>query len=218
MIQKNEFLAGEGDAYHLRNRVKEASDEYIKYLKPYIKYINSNSKILEVGCGDGRNLAYLNKVTGCKVFGLEPSALAIEEGVQKYPQISFIHGTGDDLEMDDGFFDLVFFGTCLYLVDRTLLMKTISEADRVLKDKGIIGITEFDVKIPIVNEYHHKQGLKSYKMDYSQLFTVYPHYSLIERMQKTTPQNPKLFMDIKERMAVSIVYKNHEDAYINGNY
>ena len=78
-------------------------------------------------------------------------------------------------------FDVVYFGFCLYLVDRFDLFQVVAEADRVLKTGGFLFITDFDPRIAMKRKYHHKEGVYSYKMKYENLFLGSPSYTLIEK-------------------------------------
>ena len=70
----------------------------------------------------------------------------------------------------------------MYLIDRSLLMKAVSEADRVLKDNGFLVITDFDPIYPFKNKYLDMDQIHSYKADYSKLFLANPSYSLVEKV------------------------------------
>ncbi len=91
-------------------------------------------------------------------------------------------GTADALPYIDGQFDMVLFGFCLYLVDRSLLFRVAHEADRVLKKDGTLAIIDFDPPQPMVRPYHHCPGIYSYKQDYSQLFLASGKYTLAEKL------------------------------------
>lgn len=211
--QNRIFLEGEGDAYYIRNYEYILNRKIDQLILPYEKYISKASKILEIGCGIGQNLNYFREKFGCEVYGVEPSGMAVDKGKEIFPEVNFFQGTSDDLPFEDEMFDLIIIGTCLYLVDRKLIIRTIAEVDRTLKDGGIVGNGDFDIKIPSSNGYKHKEGLKSYKMDYSTLFTAFPHYSLIEKIQKEPENTKDFYKNLNERMALTIMYKCHGDAY-----
>jgi len=214
--QKDIFLlSGEGDKYFERNSSNYLADsvEAIPtYLEFFSKYIRKNNKVLEVGCSTGINLQRLVNLTGCIGHGVDPSQEAIDEGKNSFPDLYLKVGTADELSYENEVFDFVLFGFCLYLVDRTMLAKVIAEADRVLCDESYLGITDFDSKYPVSRPYAHAEGVFSYKMDYSGLFTVYPHYSLAEKisyshMSDSFNETPD------ERILSTVIFKDHNKAY-----
>lgn len=212
MNQKEEFLKSEGDNYFLRTAGYASYQEW-EFLEKYVKYIKKEDKILEIGCSSGAKLDYFYKKIGCEGHGIDPSPKAIEEGKNKYPHLKLQVGTADALSFPDNYFDFVIFGFCLYLVDRQLLSRAVAEADRVLKDGGFLGITDFDAKIPKKRPYRHLPGIYSYKMDYAAPFLALPHFSLIYKYFDSLSGNG-LNCDISQRVVSVILYKNHDDAYI----
>jgi SAM-dependent methyltransferase len=217
MNQTQIFLAEEGNRYFQRNsavyvnadpaHVPQSMQFYGSYLKP-------GDKVLEIGCCNGVNLSRLASMVPCQCLGIDPSAEAIEDGRQRFPTISLSVGTADDLKFGSGMFDFVLFGFCLYLVDRTLLAKSIAEADRVLKSQGFLGITDFDVVVPSVQPYRHIPGLFTYKMDYSRLFTAYPHYALAGKIGFSHFGND-FHEDPNERLSSVILHKDVVNAYFH---
>ena len=213
MLQKEVFLKGEGDKYLARNKkVLGNKSEVDELYSVYSKYISENMKVLEIGCCNGHNLNYYNQNTGCWVYGIDPSEEAITLGQDLYPDVRLSVGTADELDFPDEYFDCVIFGFCLYLVDRKLLTKAIAEADRVLKNGGYIGITDFDCSIPKKRPYKHYEGIYSYKYDYSKIFLSFPQYSLIEKTNRTA-EDAAFMIDSTQRVSTVVLYKNQEQAY-----
>ncbi|MHB1392781.1 MAG: class I SAM-dependent methyltransferase [Clostridia bacterium] len=179
--QKSIFLNGEADNYFKRNVEKTEVGNLPEIYIVYSKYIKPGSRILEIGCGFGNNLYYFHENHKCECFGIDPSKEAIEFGKEEYSSLNLSVGTADELDFEDSYFDFIFFGFCLYLVDRKLLPKVVYETDRVLKDSGILGITDFDAKFPYSNTYKHNTDIHSFKMDYGNLFLAFPHYIQLEK-------------------------------------
>lgn len=177
--QKQIFLEGEGDQYHLRNQ-DSGPNAKIQFLSQFLK---NDSKVLEIGCGDGRNFGIFTE-NGAKTIqytGLDPSAAGVNAASEKFPGGQFVVGTADSLPFEDGSFDLIYFGFCFYLVDRPALSKVVYEADRCLKQGGVLAITDFSPKRSLDVDYHHRPGIKSYKFDYAGLFLSLPYYCEVER-------------------------------------
>ena len=171
MSQKQAFLEGEGDQWWDRNRDKvkyPPSDPVIRA----VKMLPKPDSILEIGCANGGRLHELHELTGAECFGIEPSSEAINDG---FTSVVLKHGTADKLPFDRTF-DIVIFGFCLYLIDRECLFKAVSEADRVLSNGGFLLIYDFMPEAPCYTPYEHLEGVTSYKMDYSKLFTCNPAY------------------------------------------
>lgn len=185
--QKNAFVDGEADAWFSRNKAQldapsairtELAQRIARHLP---QQQGDHGHVLEIGCGQGANLAELACRARIRGHGVEPSEMAVDVGRKAHPEIEFHCGTADALPWADERFDLVWFGFCLYLVDRSLLLRCVAEADRVLKQGGVLAILDFDPARPGKRPYHHRPGLWSYKMDYSALFLANPAYRLMEK-------------------------------------
>lgn len=218
MGQKEIFLNGEADNYLKRNKdyyqKEENFVEVSNLYKVYGKYIDPAMKVLEIGCCNGINLNYYKQTIGCDCYGIDLSEKAIKMGLEQYQGIKLTVGSADDLEFSDGYFDVVIFGACLCWVDRSLLAKVVSEADRVLKDGGFLGVSDFDVKIPQKRMYKHCDNVYTYKCDYVSIFTAFPQYTVVEKLNKTFVDSKYPFIiDTNERFSSSILFKNHELGY-----
>jgi ubiquinone/menaquinone biosynthesis C-methylase UbiE len=206
--QKEIFLESEGDNWFFRNKkALDTAPEHMDYLLQEILSIvpagNNNREVLEIGCGNGKRLKAL-KQNGFGVTGLDPSKAAIEEagsnGVNAYV------GTADKLPFKDNEFDILVFGFCLYLCDREDLFMIAAEANRVLKNDGYIFIRDFYTKNEYANDYHHLEGIKSYKMNYSRLFEWHPNYFLIKQ-EVGTHNGFEQTTDKNEWVAISVLRK-----------
>lgn len=178
MSQNDTFLAGEGDQWFNRNAhvLQPQRDEYVQLLKGQGI---SPMRVLEIGCANGFHLEALRRAFGCQACGIDPSQAAINEGSRQFPALQLNQGTARKLAAEDGAFDLVILGFCLYLCDREDLFRIAAEVDRVLADGGFVLIKDFCPPLPYRNNYGHKEGLFSFKMDYSRMFSWNPAYELV---------------------------------------
>lgn len=215
-FQRDIFVAEEGNRFFDRNKANLVSSSPIqdlvteriaRHLSPH-----ERARVLEVGCSSGGNLAALSSRASVDCFGVDPSGDAVRTGKQTYSSFDLQVGTADRLPFGDGSMDVVWFGFCLYLVDRALLHRVVSEADRVVKDGGFIAIHDFDPSVACMRPYKHYQGLNSYKMNYSGLFLSDPAYSLVEKVA-FTHDDVKWTSDAQERLALWICRKNSQLAY-----
>ena len=211
------FLKSEGDAYYLRNRNSLNEDigfDVILYTEFLLnnKFPKENMKIVEIGASNGRNLNFFKNNLECEVSGIEPSSKAIEEGNKKFfnGENVLLKGTSDSLPYEDESIDVVMFGFSLFWVGRKYLFKSISEADRILKNGGFLFITDFDTKNPYKRINIHNKDAYTYKMNYANLFLSNPQYYLIEK--KSYSHNDSTFdFEIQERVSAQILYKDFED-------
>lgn len=190
--QKDAFLEFEADNYFFRNKdvkYELANDPIVKVLK---EYRAQPKNVLEIGCSTGYRLhAITSLFSGAKATGIEPSAAAIEQGRFNYPEINFIQGTADDMvSLESGLFDLVIIGFVLYVVDREILYKVISETDRVLADGGTLMIIDFFSEKPTRNHYEHIKDRQAYayKQNYEELFTASKFYHLLDKRSMSHSQ------------------------------
>lgn len=214
-MQKDVFLAGEGDAWFNRNQ-SGLNDESAARRKPVQmlgRYLVPGDKMLEIGCADGSNLATLTNNCGILGHGIEPSAQAVASGREKFAGLDLRQGSADSLPYADGEFKLVWFGFCLYLLDRPSLMRAMAEADRVLAAGGFLAITDFDPPTPHKRRYHHREGVYSWKMDYSRILLGNPAYVLAEKASYSHA-GLEFHPDPSERVATWILHKSLDNAYL----
>ena len=218
--QGEEFLRGEADAWFARNHshvnVSPARRLLSEWCAPHKSAVG---RILEIGAGNGLPLAFLSDVLEADGVGIEPSKQAVENWetlrheVVGGARVSMSVGLASELPFEDNSFDLVVFGFCLYLVDRSLLYRAIAEADRVLRDGGFLCIEDFDATTPFSNPYHHKEGISSFKSDYSNIFLSSGHYHLISK-QSYSHSAFQFASDFDERVSLSLLYKQENDIYL----
>jgi SAM-dependent methyltransferase len=205
--QKSIFLGSEGDAWFERNRTLESKElDYID--KSIYSQISGCASILEIGCADGKRLKNIGMrdLEPRKLVGIDPSQRAVAAGKMIAPELDLRVGTADSLPKDE-VFDSVILGFCLYLCDRNLLSKIVSEVDRVLNEDGILIIVDFDPAYPRQRKYRHYVGVWSYKMDYSTLFTAYPHFVLANKTPMSH-QGDSWTIDESERVAIWTIRKS----------
>lgn len=212
--QKEIFLASEADQWFIRNKEsykdkRDENDIIIQFLKE-IEIVPK--KVLEIGCSNGTRLNNFNKVFRSECFGIDPSNQAIENGKKEFSNISLQVGTADLLSFEDDSFDMIIFGFSLYLCDRKDLFKIAFEADRRLSDNGFLVIIDFCPPFPYKNRYIHKQGIYSYKMNYSKMFSWNPSYDEIFNIIFSHSEFSKRNIP-DEKVSVTILNKNKEFAF-----
>jgi len=215
--QKRIFLSTEGDEWYRRNSSNLKKKSSFIDIDQIIPYIDDWNRILEIGCSDGTKLNYLSgKLPNLQLelYGVDPSSESIKSGSREYPNLNLREGTSDELDFGENSFDVIIIGFCLYIVDRELVFKTVSEVDRTLKERGYLVITDFETPFPMKRKYHHFDGVFSYKNNYSDFFTGGGHYTLIGK--KHYSHSRETFdREFNERVSTSILFKeSYSDLYV----
>ncbi|MBP7846164.1 MAG: methyltransferase domain-containing protein [Candidatus Pacebacteria bacterium] len=131
--------------------LKNPTGKYLDLLtqeKKYIRnHIEKSQSVLDIGCGDGRNLLSLTDITE-NITGLDIDEKAVsdaKENLKNHPRIKIVLGTGSDLPFPDTVFDRVVLSmTLVNLGDKKL--QTLSEMKRVLKPNGQIILSVYSEK------------------------------------------------------------------------
>ena len=208
---KETFKGGAADIFFERDNVKKfahlhqlISEKYIEWLLPHTKNI---STILEIGCGTGHRLNSLCSQLEAKGIGIDPGKKAVDFINQKYNHIiSAKVGFGDHLEVDDYSVDVCLMGFFLYLVDRSLFLRCVSEADRVLKNGGFLLIVDFDPFLQYFNKHRYHKKVKSYKFDNTKPFLNSGLYYLCHK-HSFSHWSFSFNLDENERCSMTMLYK-----------
>ncbi len=207
------FLESEGNAWFSRNKLsveKRKLPEDDLVLCEIIDILNSNDRndpvnILELGCGDGTRISWIKQKFNVNCFGIDPSADAV--AAARIKGVDAREGVCDLLPFPDKSIDILIFGFCLYLCDREDLFSIAREADRVIVPAGWILILDFFNQSHSTKPYSHHMGIKSYKMDYRNLFTWHPSYECFTH--KVRHHNDLSYTDLRDQwISVSVIRKN----------
>lgn len=132
---------------YLTNKIGLWNSE--KYI--FEHFVNKNSKILDLGCGNGRTTFGLYNIGFKEIIGLDISEKMIikcKEIAKKknIEDIKFICSNAEKLEFEDNSFDCVFFSFCgLMTINKEIKrINVVKEIYRVLKKGGIFIFTTYD--------------------------------------------------------------------------
>lgn len=98
-----------------------------------IDFSLKGKKVLDVGCGDGIDLALIG-VKGAKVFGVDPSREFLKKAQENNPTGIFKEGVGENIPAEDASFDVVISKWAIQTSSD--VPKVLSEIARVLKKGG----------------------------------------------------------------------------------
>ena len=162
-------------------------------------------RVLDAGCGTGRNLVYLLK-SGFEVFGVDESSGAVNQAIQmarelapQWPSDNFRVEPVERLSFADSYFDVVLSSAVLHFARNEPHWRAmVDEMWRVLKPGGIffarlassIGIEN---KIALIEgrRYHLPDGSQRFLVDEAMLLSVTAMLSgeFIEPIKTTVVQN-----------------------------
>jgi ubiquinone/menaquinone biosynthesis C-methylase UbiE len=93
-------------------------------------------KILDIGCGQGKDTSYLSQKEGVIPIGLDYSSGMLAEARRSFPDIAFVQMDMRGLGFSDGSFDGVWANGCVYHVPKKELPRVLSGVRCVLKASG----------------------------------------------------------------------------------
>lgn len=153
VVLSYDSIADEFDA--TRNRKWKEFDLYAKYLK-------EGFKIADIGCGNGRFLAYLKETL--KQFsytGVDNSKNLLLKAKDKH-QETFIEGDMLSLPLQNNEFDAtVCIAALHHIPSRELRAKAVQELSRITKEGGIIIVSVWNLFSAKYKKYIWKSRIKS---------------------------------------------------------
>ncbi len=183
-------------------------------IEEFEKYVSSEMKTLDVGCGYGRTLSELYNHGFKNVTGIDYSQGMIDRGLKSYPYLNLIKTDGEGIPFSDGEFDAVILISVLTSnTNDEEQQNLISEILRVLKKEGILYFADF-----LIN--HDKRNIERYNK-YKNKYGVYGIFELPEGAvlrHHTEDHISKLIRGFKELLFEKTVYDTMNGHKSNGFY
>jgi SAM-dependent methyltransferase len=173
LSQGEVFAESECDRWFSRNR--QALDRFDPETDPPLRAIElydlKPAKVLEIGAANGFRLAEISRRYGARIVAVEPSMEALRDGAKRFPSVKFVCGQSHAIPLEEQF-DLVIVNFVLHWVDRSRLLRSVAEIDRLLPDGGFLIIGDFYPSNQLRVRYHHlpAEQVYTYKQNYAGSF------------------------------------------------
>ena len=142
-------------------------------IEEFEKFVSKEMNILDVGCGYGRTLDELHNRGFENLNGIDYSQGMINRGLRERPYLNLIKTDGDKIPFPDNEFDAVLLVAVLTSNTKDEEQENIiSEISRVLKNGGILYLTDF-----LINQ--DKRNLERYQK-YKDKYGIYGIFELPE--------------------------------------
>jgi ubiquinone/menaquinone biosynthesis C-methylase UbiE len=127
------------------------------HVKHVLKFLRKRAKILDLGCGSGRDSIFLAE-RGFDVWGVDLSKEAIRRAItnSQTRNICFLVGDAECLPFSHSFFDFVY---SRYVFEHAPLNAVSSEVFRVLKKKGM-ALLSFILNMKMIMTQDFREFLK----------------------------------------------------------
>lgn len=123
--------------------------------------ISKTTRILDVGCGTGQTMEFVNKHYQCHVVGIDSHPIMVQKANQRFQKLGLslicLQGYAESLPFEDHSFDYVLSESVLVFTDIPL---AIQEIKRVLKPNGKLIAIEMILENPLT--YEEKKELKNF--------------------------------------------------------
>jgi len=100
---------------------------------------STDTRLLDLGCGDGRLVPLWQSISGAETHGLELSPQAVQTAQQMFPYIKYKQGDGISTGYDDSYFDIVVCQEVLEHIEEQ--NRLVSECSRIMKTGGYLVLT-----------------------------------------------------------------------------
>lgn len=218
--QEQIFAAFEGDQWFKRNkdgleRFDPAADFSLKVMELYRLHPR---RVLEVGAASGFRLAAISQRYGARVVAVEPSVEATLHGKTSFPGVEFVRGQAYAIPLQASF-DLIIINFVFHWIDRTHLLRSVAEIDRLLVDGGFLIIGDFYPANLTKVRYHHlaEQELYTYKQNYAATFLASGLYHPVGLITADhSSKAPMGEVGEAERVGVWLLRKALMEHYVEG--
>ncbi len=163
--------------------------------------INTNTKIVDLGCGLGNNSLYLKRLNK-EVIGVDFSKEALEFIKNNIKDVETLEvDISNPLPFNDNQFDLVIADLSLHYFDNKTTIKIMKEIKRILKDNGVLlarvnSINDFNYGsnkgIKLENNYYFVNGYNKRFFDLNDVFYYFGIIGKVESKEKTMNRYSKI--------------------------
>jgi ubiquinone/menaquinone biosynthesis C-methylase UbiE len=115
------------------------------------------SRVLDIGCGYGKDTFYLSQQRGIAAVGLDYSAGMLAEAHKAFPEVDFVRMDMRRLLFPDKYFGAVWANDCIYHIPKKDIKPVLAEVRRVLQPSGV-----FSFNFKLGNGERMEQNPKSY--------------------------------------------------------
>ncbi|MFY9484485.1 MAG: class I SAM-dependent methyltransferase [Patescibacteria group bacterium] len=176
------------EGYHAE--MKNVASLIRRFFEEHHDEIKPGDKVLEIGCGNGRNLTYMAE-QGLNTFGIDISATALKEAKQilkdKNLDAHLSEASFYKLPFADQSFKAIISNASLHSIPWEGAKKAFSEINRVLQDNGL-----FFMRVPATRiKSENKDLLFHYTRD--QLEQLAEENSLIIKLATESPRSDQRF-------------------------
>lgn len=117
-----------------------------KEFEGFLKYIKNDQKIVDLGCGNGRFYEFIKKHKKIQYTGIDNNSPLLTKAKKTYSEASFIKGDLLKIPIQNGKIDTVIsIASFHHIPSIKLKEKAINEIYRILKNKGILIITVWNL-------------------------------------------------------------------------
>jgi ubiquinone/menaquinone biosynthesis C-methylase UbiE len=142
-------------AHHYKQKTKNL--ELVEEIKKFKKFLPESSKVLDAGCGWGRDSKILSKTS--KVIGIDLSEKLLDLARAYAPDAKFQIGNISKTTFKDESFHGIWSNDTLIHLDRKDILPTLKEFHRLLKKNGILYISVKEG----VGEGYEEEEMSNYK-------------------------------------------------------
>jgi ubiquinone/menaquinone biosynthesis C-methylase UbiE len=124
-------------------------------VKDFLDKLPPNSKVLDIGCGNGKNMVY--GTTQHQMYGLENAKALTDICIQK--GLNVVQGDARSIPFEDNTFDAAIMIAVIHHINPNEHFKVLNEIKRVLKPNGTCLITNWAVEQPVNAKRRFHTGL-----------------------------------------------------------
>ncbi len=133
-----------------------------KEFETFLKYIKNRQCLADLGCGNGRFYEFINKHKKIKYIGIDNATPLLKKAKKSFPKITFIKGDLLKIAIENKKIDVALsIASFHHIPSKRLKDKAINEIYKILKAKGILIITVWNLFQRKYKKYIWKARLKS---------------------------------------------------------